>query len=112
MTCFTCSRSRSNDECNRKAIDESCAMPSSSPSAAATPGRQPSYACLTTHRFSVLTSKTIYVEKKCVNDCVSHRSGCVVSSMQNATNKDIVQVCVFRDKFCVVFFRFYLIYLL
>ena len=75
LTCFTCQRSKSNDECNRKAIDEPC------------DSRRP--ACLTVHRFNSLTMKTISVEKKCALDCSAKMVGCSVlrSTTTSATSK-------------------------
>lgn len=84
LTCFTCQRSKSNDECNRKAIDEPC------------DSRRP--ACLTVHRFNSLTMKTISVEKKCALDCSAKMVGCSLlrSTTISTTINKLNQIMVWK----------------
>jgi hypothetical protein len=90
LTCFTCAKSKSNYECNRKAIDEPCnqvklietkRMKKSAASESTDDDLSLStLACLTVHTFNSLTQKTISVEKKCSLDCNAEMVGCSVKS--------------------------------
>lgn len=96
LTCFTCDKSRTNDECNRKAIDEPCqqklinymnvnlnerAAPSDV--VATANSYAANFSCLTIHKFDAQTLKTIYVEKKCSADCRPQMVGCTQSINYN-----------------------------
>lgn len=79
LTCFTCDKSKSNDECNRKAIDEPCQQKLMN--------RLNSnfeiitnYSCLTVHKFDLTTKTTLSIEKKCSIDCKTNMVGCQLSS--------------------------------
>lgn len=83
MICFTCDQSDSNDECNRKAIDEPCH------SNTLEKNHQPTnYSCMTIHKFD--SRRTLSIEKKCSNDCKPEMIGCVIEIENNAgVNKQI-----------------------
>lgn len=97
MTCFTCEKSRSNEECNRQAIDETCEqkLANSHSNALLTMkssiNMNTNYSCMTVHRFDAVAKKTISVEKKCSNDCRPDMIGCVaeVSSQPGGINQQI-----------------------
>lgn len=89
LTCFTCSASESNDDCNHKAIDEPCASMTSTHSVSH--GDEHSvnqtitmshdtvtkYACMTIHRFDASSLRTVSIEKKCSTVCGPDQVGCV-----------------------------------
>jgi hypothetical protein len=66
LTCFTCDRSKTNEICNINAVDEKCGKASSIEL----------NGCMTTHQFNSVTRDTIYVEKKCVQECLPSMVGC------------------------------------
>ena len=76
LTCFTCDKSKTNEICNINAVDERCGK--------ASPIEL--NGCMTTHQFNSVTRETIYVEKKCVQECLPSMVGC---TDQNAVHKSI-----------------------
>lgn len=96
LTCFTCDKSRSNEECNRKAIDETCQQKQINnnllDAAAVTTQATATavsfnYSCMTVHRFDSSSKKTISIEKKCSADCRPDMIGCI--------NEQPIQTCTY-----------------
>ena len=69
LTCFTCDKTGSNDECNKNAVDEPCVSVNSTETVA-------KFSCMTVHTYNRLAKKTISVEKKCALDCAPQTVGC------------------------------------
>lgn len=96
MTCFTCEKSRSNEECNRKAIDETCEQKLAASehlreSSLAPNGRN--YSCMTVHKFDA--QNTISIEKKCSTDCRPDMIGCFVETVKRLGAIQQIQVGIF-----------------
>jgi hypothetical protein len=96
LTCFTCPKSSTNENCNLNAIDETCSQTKNKASALETNAVVKQQAenfagCMTVHRFNAITQETIFIEKKCVNECLPSMVGCEPL----ATDRDI-QVILFK----------------
>ncbi len=74
LTCFTCQKSSTNENCNIKAIDESCSQANNKLENPLINVKMTG--CMTIHRFNTLTRETIYIEKKCVQRCLASMVGC------------------------------------
>lgn len=106
LTCFTCDKSNSNEECNRKAIDEPCFQSSDHQ----TPSNELLFAqnkldrrnigCLTVHNFDAMSKKTISIEKKCSLNCTMESVGCSTTTLSTDSehNKQFIKV-IFDIKF-------------
>jgi hypothetical protein len=91
LTCFTCDKSISNDECNRKAIDEPCKITNEDKNSTKT-----NFACLTIHKFNSVTLETISINKKCSLDCRPDMIGCSSTVIKsNPNNHQHVKVIIF-----------------
>ena len=89
LTCFTCGKSKTNEDCNKQAIDEPCRFDTNSTNKSNNKPIQPkNAACMTIHKFNKLTFKTISVEKKCSVKCDSNIVGCETSPVLNQNNID------------------------
>jgi hypothetical protein len=66
LTCFVCDKSISNEDCNRKAIDEPCSQTK----------ERNHHSCLTVHQFNSQTLETLFIEKKCIQTCSPELVGC------------------------------------
>lgn len=82
-TCFTCAKSQSNEDCNRKAIDEPCAHSDEVDSLRA---------CLTVHQFNAHSLETFYIEKKCITKCSPDLVGCQTQVKMSKSSKKHVHV--------------------
>lgn len=79
LTCFTCQKSSTNENCNTKAIDESCGSINKLENALANVKMT---GCMTIHRLNTKTRETIYIEKKCVQKCLPSMVGCSTLGIQ------------------------------
>jgi hypothetical protein len=85
LTCFTCDKSISNDECNRKAIDEPCEITSQDQNSTNSKNNN-NFACLTIHKFNSITLETISINKKCSLDCRPDMVGCSSTVIKTNSN--------------------------
>lgn len=87
LTCFTCRKSSTNENCNLNAIDETCSQTKNKASPQIRSGfrQEPENfaGCMTIHRFNAVTQETIYIEKKCVNECSPSMVGCQALATDN-----------------------------
>jgi len=80
LTCFTCQKSSTNENCNIKAIDESCSQANDKLENPLINVKMTG--CMTIHRFNTMTRETIYIEKKCVQKCTASMVGCSTLGLQ------------------------------
>jgi hypothetical protein len=94
LTCFACdSTSKSNDECNSKAIDQTCSAAATTNSKNAFQDVQ--FSCMTIHTFNYSSLKTVSIEKKCVQECKITQIGCV--SINQHPNLKTCTYCCNQD---------------
>ena len=74
LTCFTCGKTSSNEECNKNAVDEPCT--NANLTQAGHVSNINKIACMTVHAYNYLNGETISIEKKCALDCTPQMVGC------------------------------------